>query len=59
MLALIVKTNENRKLNSLESNKISTVETKKFPVRSVTNVDISMATRNVTQKESDVLSAKS
>ena len=31
----------------------------KYRVKSVTNVDINMATRNVTQKESDVPSAKS
>ena len=32
---------------------------KKYRVKSVTNVDINMATTNVTQKESDVPSAKS
>ena len=43
----------------LESNKMNTLETKKYPVKSVTNFDVNMATRNVTQKESDVTSAKS
>ena len=32
---------------------------KKYRVKSVINVDINMATTNVTQKESDVPSAKS
>ena len=46
-------------MNRLEGNKMNTLETKKYPVKSFTNLDVNMATRNVTQKESDVTSAKS
>ena len=59
MLALRVYISENQSLNRLESKNTTTLKRKKYRVKSVTNVDINMATTNVTQKESDVPSAKS
>ena len=49
--------NENASINSLNERKPKTEKIKKYRVKSVSKVDINMATTNVTQKESDVTSA--
>ena len=42
-----------------KANKMNTLKIKNYRVKGVINVDINMATTNVTQKERDVPSAKS